>query len=296
MCGKAGHIVAPYALVAADNILHGSAGEEILLLEAKTLALIGAVVGIQHAGDILYLVLLANSQIVLLIVEQVKVELLNRFALPQAQGTDIVGAVADYGHIVGYCKYLFVRKGDLDGLVVAAAAPGIAVALPIVSLFYLIAILKALLEQTEFIAQAIALQRQVMGGGAVKEAGSQTAKAAVAQSCVLDIFENVYIRAPCPQQFLYLIQQAQAVKVVEHHATHKVFGGQIICPAYMLMGAPCSAPVIGYGIHNGVGQRLMQLISIRFGNLNLIIAPEFLLHAADYHAGFHHSNISPHLI
>ena len=193
---KMGQVIAMGHLVGAHHILQGSGGEHILLLDAQALALPGGVVGIQHTGDVLGLVLLLQSPQVVLVVEGIEVQRGLRLALPQAQGVDVVGAVADHGHIIGDGQHGLVRELHPDGVVVAAVGPGITKLGPVISGFLLAAVfIKALLEQAVLIPQAIAGQGNVGGSGGVQEAGSQTAQAAVAQCIVLDFFQNSQINA-----------------------------------------------------------------------------------------------------
>ena len=66
----------------AEDILHGRRGEEVLLPEAELFALIGAVIWIEHTGNILNIVLFAHGKGVFLRIERREVEFLNSFALP----------------------------------------------------------------------------------------------------------------------------------------------------------------------------------------------------------------------
>ena len=65
--------------------------EEVLLLDAQTLALDGAVVRVEDAGDVLGAVFLGERALVILRVERVKVELLLGLALPETERCDVVG-------------------------------------------------------------------------------------------------------------------------------------------------------------------------------------------------------------
>ena len=85
----------------AHDVLQRRAGQNVLLLDAQPLALPGGVVRVEHARDVLGLVLVLEGLIIVLRVEGVKVQLLLGFALPEAQRADGLGVVADDGHVVG---------------------------------------------------------------------------------------------------------------------------------------------------------------------------------------------------
>ena len=146
-----------------------------------------------------------------MIVKQAEIELLNRLTLPEAQRANVARAISNNRHIIWHSKHLLVRKFYRHNPVVAPAAPGIAKALPIIRLFHLVTIFKGLLEQAEFIAQPVAIQRDVMGSRTIEEAGSQAAKAAIAQRLIFDILHRGKICAACAQHIAHFVQNAKAV-------------------------------------------------------------------------------------
>ena len=84
-------------LIGANDVLKGGRGEHILLLHPQALALPGGVVGVQDPGDVLRLVLGVQGPLVILRVEGIEVQLLLGLALPQAEGADVGGLIANDG-------------------------------------------------------------------------------------------------------------------------------------------------------------------------------------------------------
>ena len=246
-------------LINPQNILQGGGGKHILLLHTEPLALPGGVVGVQHPGDVLGLVLGVQGTLVILGVEGVEVQLLLGLALPQPQGADVFGAVADDGHIVGNRQHVVIGEGNLHRMIVAAVGPGIAELAPVVCGLLLAAVfVKLLLEQAETVAQAVAGQGDVAGHGGVQEAGGQAAQTAVAQGGVLDLLQASQVHPGCLEGLLQLIQDAQVVEVAVHQAANEIFRGEIVGPAAVGAAALGGAPVLADGHHDRLGQRLMQ--------------------------------------
>ena len=199
--------------VIAEDILQGRAGEDILLLDAQALALPRGVVRVQNTGDILGLVLLFKGLNVVLRVESIEVQFFFGLALPEAERADGRGFVADDGHVIRDAVDGLVGKADLDGQLVAAVAPRIAVFRPVVGVFTLAAVYKRLLEQAEAVAQAVAGQRQVERRGAVKEAGGETAKSAVAEGRILNVLQARKIDALFSKGRFHPAQNAEVEEV-----------------------------------------------------------------------------------
>ena len=190
--GEAAQVIAVGSLEGPQHILQRGRGQHILLLDAQTLALPGGVIGVENTGDILSLVLLVQSPQVILVVESTEIQFFLGLALPQAQGVDIVGAIADDGHIIGHSQDGVIRELDLHGVVVPAVGPGVAELGPVVRVLLLAAlVIEALLEQAELIPQAIAGQGDVAGGSAVQEAGSKTTESAVSETWFRFLFFNI---------------------------------------------------------------------------------------------------------
>ena len=259
---KAAQVVAVDLLIALDDILQRRGAEEILLLEAQHLALVAVVVGIEHLGDIIGLVALAHRIEVVLIVELRKVEVGQRFGLPQAQGADVLGSVADHRHVIGHCPDLLA--GELDELTVllAADAPRIAEMRPVVRLLALEAVFDGLLEQAVLILDAVAVQRNVVRSSGIKEARGQAAQTAVAQRGVLHVFKRGDVQSVLFEDGLDLVQQPQLKEVVVDHAAHQELRREIIRAAMRGVRLAGIRPLVAHRAHDGLAQHHVQLMHI----------------------------------
>ena len=168
--------------------------------------------------------------------------------------------VADDGHVVGHGPDGLVRELHQHLVGGAAAAPGIPEPLPVVGGLVLIAVPPALLEQAVLIPDAVAVQRQIVGGGGVKEAGGETPQAAVAQGAVLDLLEHVDIQPVLGEGRFHLVQQAQVVEVVIDHAARKILGGEIVSAPAPLMHMTALVPGVGDAVHDQLAQGVVDLI------------------------------------
>ena len=154
-----------------------------------------------------------------------------------------------------------IRELHLDGVVVPAVRPGIAELGPVVGGFHLAAVLvKALLEQTKAITQAVAGQGDVAACGAVQEAGSQTAETAVAQCRVLDILQHGQIHAPLGKELLHFFQNAQIIQVAVNQPADQVFRGEIVGFSLVHPGSLTAVPVVADGHHNCNAQSLVEFL------------------------------------
>ena len=270
------------AFMPAQQVLHGGRGKEVLLAQTEFLALIGAVVGVEHTGDVLHIVLFTHRKCVILRIERIKIEFLDGLALPKPERAYRGGVIADYGHIIGDSQHLFIVEAYGDGLIVSAAAPWVALPLPIVRTLDLESINEALFEQAELIADAVTVQRQIMGCGAVKEARRKPAKAAVAESAVLYLLHHGYVHAPERKQSCDLVEKAQIIEIVIDHASGEIFGGNIIRPASAFTRAAASAPIVRNGVHRRIGERAVKLLCVGLGQIYLVVVAEDILRAADY--------------
>jgi hypothetical protein len=89
-----GHLVAEvgqpavFGQVAGQDVLDAGAGEEVLLAQPQLAPGRGAVVGVEHPGDVFVLVLELGGAGVVAGVEGMQVDLAGRRGLPQPQGAD----------------------------------------------------------------------------------------------------------------------------------------------------------------------------------------------------------------
>ena len=166
----------------------------------------------------------------------------------------------------------------LYGVFLNSFAPRVAELCPVVGVLHLTAVgVKALLEQTELVAQAVAGQGNIGGSSAVQEAGRQTAKTAVAQSVVLDVLENRQIDPVLGKQLLHLVQNSQIKQVGIHQTADQVLGRDVIRLAIGHTGLLGMAPIVGNGHHNSLTQRFMQLLRGRLLQRNVVGVLELCL-------------------
>ncbi|MPM83452.1 hypothetical protein SDC9_130516 [bioreactor metagenome] len=150
-----------FAFKAQEDILQARAGEEILLLETQFFPRLGGVIRIQHARDILYGIFLKYRKGIFLIVKKFKVKIRNSLALPEAQRADVIRIVAKHGHVVGHGADGHIRKVHQHFMRIPPAAPGIAETRPIIRALNLKSVAERLLKKAIFIADSVAIQRQV---------------------------------------------------------------------------------------------------------------------------------------
>ena len=244
--------------IVAQNVLQRCAGENILLLDAQTLALPCGIVRIQNAGNILGLVLLFKRLDIVLRVKGIEVQFFLSFALPEAERADRRCLIADDRHIIRDAVDSLVSKFDLDSQLVTAVTPRVAVFGPVVRVFTLAAVYKRLLEQAEAVAQAIAGQRQIERRGAVKKAGGQTAKAAIPECCVLNMLQTRKIDAFFGKGRFHFTQNAKIEKVAVDQTPNKILRRKIERAAARRLTALSLRPVVADLHHNDLPKRLMQ--------------------------------------
>ena len=181
-------------------------------------------------------------------VEFPQVEFVGGDGLPEAQGVDGVIAITRYRGVVGHRQHvlgidpvghqaaLVVRmkidaapKLDALGIFRALQLPGVAVPQPVIRLLDLEAIVEALAEHAVFIAQAVALDRQLQGGAGIEKAGRQPAQAAVAQARVgLGGGDLLQQQAEVVEALLRRVGHAQVEHGVGEGPAHEEFQGQIV--------------------------------------------------------------------
>ena len=120
-------------------------------------------------------VLFQHSKGIFLIVKEFEIKLRNGFALPQAQSSDVVGLIAKNRHVIRHRANGHIRKANGHLVRIAADAPRVAEALPVVRALHLKSIAEGLFEQAVFIADAVAIQREIFCCGRVEEASRKPA-------------------------------------------------------------------------------------------------------------------------
>ena len=253
-------VVAVRSAEVAQNILKRRAGQDVLLLDAQTLALPCRVVRIQDAGDVLGLVLLFQRLGVILRVEGVEIQLLFGLALPEAERIDRIRSVADDRHVIRHGDDRLVGKIHLDRELIAPVAPRVTVLRPVVGVLALAAVLKRLLEQAEAVAQAVARQRQITGRGAVEEAGGKPSETAVAKCGVLDLFHAADVHALLEEGLFDLVENAHVQKIAEYQPSDQILGGEVERAAALGLTLLRLRPVLVALHHQHRAEALMQAL------------------------------------
>ena len=140
--------------------------------------------------------------------------------------------------------------------------PRIAVAQPVVRLFDLETVGDMLQEHAVFITDAVADHWQLQCGAAVHEAGRESAEAAVAQTrirlLINQVFEHNRERVHC---FAGLVLDIKIQQMVTQRAPDQEFERHIIGPAGtgLLVAFPCLAPLRHDAVTHRQRQSLVQI-------------------------------------
>ena len=210
-------------LVLANEVLHRCRCKEIFLAQTQDASLFGRIVGIEGVADAFATYVILCDLIDLHTVKSSKIKAAGLLTLPQAQGVNGLSAVADDGHIVRNCLGGKVGEFYEYAILFPSVAPRVTVSLPIVCVFLLEAVLKALAEQAVAVTNAVAIERNANGGTRFEIAGSKTAKTAITESCVLNILKRCNIDATLCEQCLYLVKLAKVVKVCKNCTADQEF-------------------------------------------------------------------------
>ena len=155
---------------------------------------------------------------------------------------------------------------------VAAAAPRIAEALPVVRALGLEAVGEGLFEKTVLITNAVSVERQVHRRGGIEEARRKTSQTAVAERCVFDIFECCKIESAVREFLPDLVKDPERKQVVVNHTPHKVLRREVICGPGALMRVTAFVPRVRNCAHDDRSQRRMKLLHRRLLERHLCIA------------------------
>ncbi len=195
--------------VALNNVLHRSGDKKVFLTQAQLAPGGGAVVRIEHPGNVLELVLDLRGAAIVARVEGMQIEVSGRHGFPQAQRADLLGGVARYYHVISLGDDLASvtpHRPVAEMLDPAAEAHGEtdvgtrefpwgAVGQPRVWIFDLRATHDVLRKHAIFITDAVAERRQAEGRHRVQEARREASEAAVAQRGIgfarRDFFERM---------------------------------------------------------------------------------------------------------
>ena len=233
---------------AAQHVLQAAAHKEVLLLESQTPAFVGAVVGIKHLGDRFRADLFFHRPVVIADVEGMEIEGFGRIGAPEPQPITGVHPIAQHGHIMGNADGLFIgnpthpmvvlvieigfgaaAKANKNRLIRLGNFPGPAAFQPFIGDFDLAAIANQLVEDAEFIADAVPRGGNLQGGEGFEIAGRQPAQAAVAQARFLFHIEDLIeaVDAIALQGLFCRLLDAKHQQVVAQLGTDQELGRQI---------------------------------------------------------------------
>ena len=257
LVGKQRQRAAGIALfIVLDDVLHRRGREEIVLLQAKRLALQMVVGRVEHFGDDLRQLLFLRGAHVVAACERVHVERLGRFGAPKAKGKRGVGVIPQNGNVVGH-------GGDVRGILIAhaktalgpvldhAAAeddvhrvvrhgylPDVAVVQPAVGKLHLLPVDDKLFEQAVFIADAAAHRGQIERRQRVHKAGGKTAEAAVPQSRLrLHVLQFRDRHAELAERGGERLILTQIDQIAAQRAPDQKFDGKVVNAFFMLLDA-----------------------------------------------------------
>ncbi len=162
---------------------------------------------------------------------------------------------------------------DAAGMLGPFQLPGVALAQPVIGLLDLAAVLDALAEHAVLVADAVAHHRQLQGGATIEEAGRQPAEAAVAETGVVLVVDQLFqFQAQPAQHRLGSLAQAEIEQRVVERATHQEFQRQVVgvFGALLLVGIAGVLPAFHQAVAQGEHQRLIGIV----GRTTIFVAAE----------------------
>ncbi len=291
--------VAPHLDVLAHDILRGGGDEEILLLEAQGLALDVVVSGVENLGDDLGHGALLHALDICALGEEVHIERVGTLGVPEAERVDLLSSVArdqhiarqgDDGVIAGVLGVIVAEavpmrgdlaaEADLDHVLIAGDEPALGGAAPVVGDLGLLAVLEALAENAELIADGIARGLQAEGGHAVHIAGGETTQTAVAEAGVGLGLKNV---ARAAAQILQRAGEgfadAEVEGVFHEAAAHEEFHGHVVDLFFRAVGI-LHGQEAAHDLADHDGGRLENLVIGRGGSGSAEVGAELVLNGA----------------
>ena len=280
------------ALEAAQHVAQRGRCEEVLLLEAQLLALLGGVVGVEHAADGARQHLRFGGSDIFAAVETLQVKQPRRQRAPKPQGVGPTALPADDRRIVRLRDdalrglphraraMLFHRSAETDLVhrLGALEFPGALAAQPVLRRLDLAAVIEALLEQAVLVADAVAETRAADGRHGVEITGGETAEAAIAERRIGLVGQNLFHRqAEFVEGRLDMLVQTQIGDRVFEEAADEEFHRQVV-DALLVAGIGGAgggepavdnevthgqrqrhAPVVGLGVAGILAQRIGQM-------------------------------------
>ena len=293
LVGKAIQVIMSLHVVAHDALYTGRY-EEVLLNQAKALALVGAVLRIEELSNLVDVVPVLLTLLNFIIGQgSVIGEVLACLCIPQAQGIYSTVLVADNRHIIRHGSYLGIAlmhgsrgtvivdahirlaiKTNLYGLVRLPELPGKAVTQPVIRNLYLLVVDDLLLKEAVLVTDTATMSRQAQRSHGIHEAGCQTAKAAVAETCIRLLgIEIIQIKIQLLQHSLQSILQIKVNQVGIQETPQQELNGEIInlLLVVFLILLICLNPVLGSILLNYLGKSLINLMLIQAGKLTAIV-------------------------
>ncbi len=236
---------------------------------------------IEHLGDVLGFHLGFNRAYVIALIEEVQVKVTAGFGVPESQGVDGVVPVTGNRHIVGQGHdFVIIDPGvahhavpvgifgdppavaDRVQVLLAGELPGVVVAQPVVRHLMLSAVNNLLVKHAVFIADAVAVSRELHGGHGVKKTGCQPSQTAVAKAGVPFRFLQVFNgESQLFQSRIPFLHQAQIDQGVAQGAAHQEFHGDVVDPLCIIfvIGLLRVQPAVCQQIPHRVGQGQVQV-------------------------------------
>jgi len=159
---KAAQVFAVVRDVVVHHLLQRRRHEEVLLADTQHFALVGGVVRVQHAREVVDGLALQDRVGETLGIERVVVEFLHRGRIPQAQRTHVVGPVARDRHVVGDRPDVHVVEFHDALLRAAADDERVEALLPRIRVLLLEPVSDFLAEQAVAVEDAVARHRVIL--------------------------------------------------------------------------------------------------------------------------------------
>ena len=282
-------------MLAADGLDRGG-GEEVLLLEPQGLALPVVVGGVELFGNDLGVGLPLHGLKVFPPVEEVQVHRLGALGLPQPQDIALLGAVAGNLHIPGHRQHggiagvldgvgavgiphilYLAAEADLLGLIHVGDEPGGTKFHPVVGQLLLPAVDDLLFEEAQLVADGVAGDGDVQGGGGIQIAGGQPAQTAVAEAGIRLLLKKIGgLEAKGLHRLGQGLDQVQVIGVFPQGTAHEKLHGQVMDPpavgASDLLGG-FDVP-LGNDVPDHQGAGLEHLLGGGLGHVPAIVAAE----------------------
>ena len=265
-----------------DHVPERTGDEEILLFQAKLLALDGFIVGVEDLGDVFRKDLGIDGTVIVAHIEGGEFKGRHRLSPPQPQQVAGVHPVADNGGIVGNPSHSAVgnpayavaavlvgerfgmtSKTHLKGEFRAADFPRVAQAQPLVRLFALPAVANHLIEDSEFIANAVTHSGNLESCQGIEIAGCQSPKSPIAQPrFVLLVEQGLNVKTNSRAAGAHLLIDAQVDQVVLQMRAEQEFRREVgNYSGIFVMQLPNGLePPVQQLIAHGVSQRQVELV------------------------------------